>query len=203
MSVMVIEDFKDADDAQLMLLIADQSKPALESLYQRYSNTVYSLAMHMLRDTGKAEEVTQDAFFNVWRRASSYNSTRGSVTAWLFSIAHNRTIDELRKRQRDQTHVQHGVDLNNRPEEDGRGGDPMRYTTLQFDRSILKDALFTLRPEQREIVILAYFGGLTHSEISKQLGQPLGTVKIRMRLALKKLRSVLGPQYQEQADVGL
>ena len=79
----------------------------------------------------------------------------------------------------------------------------MRYATLQFNRSLLKDALFTLRPEQREIVILAYFGGLTHSEISKQLGQPLGTVKTRMRLARKKLRSVLGPQYQEQADVGL
>ncbi len=199
---MVIEDFKDADDTQLMLLIADRSKPALECLYERYSNTVYSLTMHMLRDTGKAEEVVQDAFFNVWRRASSYNTTRGSVTAWLFSIAHNRTIDELRKRRRDQTHVQHGVDLNNRPEEDGSGGNPIRYATLQFDRSLLKDALFALRAEQREIVILAYFGGLTHSEISKQLGQPLGTVKTRIRLALKKLRSVLGSQYQEHADLG-
>ncbi|MCH8870291.1 MAG: sigma-70 family RNA polymerase sigma factor [Chloroflexi bacterium] len=195
--------FEDTDDAQLMTLISEQSRPALEALYERYSNTVYSLAMHMLRDAGKSEEVTQDAFFNVWRRAGSYNASRGSVTAWLFSIAHNRTIDELRKRRRDQTHVQHGVDLTNKPEENNGSGDPMRYATLQFDRSQLKEALFTLRPEQREIVILAYFGGLTHSEISNQLGQPLGTVKTRMRLALKKLRSVLGPQYLEQTDLGL
>ncbi|MDA1227119.1 MAG: hypothetical protein BZY79_03405 [SAR202 cluster bacterium Casp-Chloro-G4] len=194
---------EEADDAQLISLIMEQSRPALETLYQRYSNTVYSLAMHMLRDAGKAEEVTQDAFFNVWRRAGSYSTSRGSVTAWLFSIAHNRTIDELRKRRRDQTHVRHGVDLSNKAEEDNSGGDPMRYATLQFDKSQLKDALFTLRPEQREIVILAYFGGLTHSEISQQLGQPLGTVKTRMRLALKKLRSVLGPQYLEQADIGM
>ncbi|MDA0769261.1 MAG: sigma-70 family RNA polymerase sigma factor [Chloroflexi bacterium] len=194
---------EEADDAQLISLIMEQSRPALETLYQRYSNTVYSLAMHMLRDAGKAEEVTQDAFFNVWRRAGSYSTSRGSVTAWLFSIAHNRTIDELRKRRRGQTHVRHGVDLSNKAEEDNSGGDPMRYATLQFDKSQLKDALFTLRPEQREIVILAYFGGLTHSEISQQLGQPLGTVKTRMRLALKKLRSVLGPQYLEQADIGM
>ena len=195
--------FEDTDDAQLMTLIAEQSRPALETLYVRYSNTVYSLAMHMLRDGGKAEEVTQDAFFNVWRRAGSYNSGRGSVTAWLFSIAHNRTIDELRKRRRDQSHVQHGVDLTNKAEESDGGSDPMRYATLQFDKGQLKEALFTLRPEQREIVVLAYFGGLTHSEISKQLGQPLGTVKTRMRLALKKLRSVLGPRYLERADIGL
>lgn len=194
---------KENDDKQLLELISLQQRSALEDLYDRYANTVYSLAMHMLRDAGQAEEVTQDVFFNVWRRAASYNAKRGSVTAWLFSIAHHRTIDELRKRRRDQTHVQQGVDLTNKPLDEGGEGDPMRYTTLQFDRGQLKDALFTLKPEQREVVVLAYFGGLTHSEISKHLNQPLGTVKTRMRLALKKLREVLGPQYTERAEHGL
>ena len=195
--------YTERDDGQVLGLIADKDRQALECLYDRYSNTVYSLAMHMLRDAGAAEEVTQDVFFNVWRRAVSYDSQRGSVTAWLFSIAHHRTIDELRRRRRDQTHVQPGIDLTNRPSENGTYGDPLKYTSGKFDRGQIDVALFTLRPEQREIVMLAYFGGLTHSEIANQLGQPLGTVKTRMRLALKKLREVLGPQYKERAEYGL
>jgi RNA polymerase sigma-70 factor (ECF subfamily) len=195
--------YSERDDGQVLGLIADKDRGALECLYDRYSNTVYSLAMHMLRDLGAAEEVTQDVFFNVWRRAASYDSQRGSVTAWLFSIAHHRTIDELRRRRREQTHVQPGVDLTNKPSENGSYGDPFTYTSRRFDRGQIEVALFTLRPEQREIVMLAYFGGLTHSEIANQLGQPLGTVKTRMRLALKKLREVLGPQYKERAEYGL
>ena len=170
-------------------------------MYGRYSGAVYSLAMHMLRDSGAAEEVTQDVFFNVWRRASSYREDRGSVRAWLFSIAHHRTIDELRRWRRERTQIQYGVDLTTMPSDDG--GDPMRYTMAQFERSRINDALHTLRPEQREVVFLAYFRGLTHSEISKHLEQPLGTVKTRMRLGLRKLREVLGPQIQESADHGL
>ena len=189
------------DDAQLLALVVERDRAALGALYARYGRAVYSLAMHMLRDAGAAEEVTQDAFFNVWRRALSYQAKRGSVTAWLFSIAHHRTIDELRRRRRDQTRVQYGVDLTNIPSE-GRN-DPVEYATRQFENSQLSDALHTLRPEQREIVVLAYFGGLTHSEIAKRLKQPLGTVKTRMRLALRKLREVLGPQIHERADHGV
>ena len=196
---LVTEDAR--DDEQLLKLIVSQDRGALEALYGRYSGAVYSLAMHMLRDGGAAEEVTQDVFFNVWRRATGYTKQRGKVTTWLFSIAHHRTIDELRRRRREQTHVQHGVDLSNKPS-DG-SDDPMEYATSQFQNSKLKEALSTLRPEQREVVVLAYFGGLTHSEISKQLAQPLGTVKTRMRLALKKLREVIGTQMQELRDFGL
>ena len=190
------------DDGQLLTSIAGSSREALEALYVRYSGPVYSLAMHLLRDQGAAEEVTQDTFFNVWRRGGSYKSDRGSVTAWLFSIAHHRTIDELRKRRRDQGRVQHGVDLTNRPSE-SRSGDPAEYTKAQFEGSQLKNALTSLRPEQREVVVLAYFGGFTHTEIARHLEQPLGTVKTRMRLAMKKLREVLGPQVRESADHGL
>lgn len=189
------------DDQQLLTLIVSRDRGALAALYDRHSGKVYSLAMHMLRDVGAAEEVTQDVFFNVWRRASSYSDQRGKVTTWLFRIAHNRTIDELRRRQREQTHVQHGVDLAAQPSEDGDG--PTEYATFQFESGILKGALSTLRPEQREIVVLAYFGGLTHSEISNKLAQPLGTVKTRMRLALKKLREVLGTERQELGKHGL
>ena len=194
--------YVELSDKEVLDLIVEHDREALETLYDRYRSGIYSLAMHMLRDLGAAEEVTQDVFFNVWRRASSYHSQRGSVTSWLFSIAHHRTIDELRRRKREQTRVQQGVDLSNKPSEDNEG-DPIAYATSQFERGQLEDALCTLRPEQREIVVLAYFGGLTHSEISKKLGQPLGTVKTRMRLALRKLRDVLSSQIQEQADHGL
>ena len=189
-------------DAELLDLIAEQRRDALAELYRRYSTAAYSFALKILREPGAAEEVTQDAFFNVWRKAGSYKKGRGKVTAWLFSIVHHRAIDEIRKRRREQTHVQYGVDLSNKPS-DG-DGDPVEYARLQFEGGHLKDALGNLRPEQREVVVLAYFGGLTHSEISKRLGQPLGTVKTRMRLAIKKLKEILGPrQIREWVDNGL
>jgi RNA polymerase sigma-70 factor (ECF subfamily) len=189
------------DDKRLMELIVQQDLDALGTLYNRYSNGVYGLAMQMLKDSGAAEEVVQDAFHNVWRRAASYHPDRGKVTSWLFSIAHHRAIDELRRRRRDREHVQHGVDIANRPSE-GRG-DPVEYTALSLEGRRIKEALNVLRKEQREIVMLAYYGGFTHSEIAAKLDQPLGTVKTRMRLALKKLREVLGPQPQEGVKHGM
>ncbi len=107
--------YEDVDDSQLLSMIQQQDRGALEALYAKYGGAVYSLAMRMLSDSGAAQEVTQDTFFNVWRRASSYHSQRGKVTSWLFSIAHHRTIDELRRRRRDQSRVQHGVDITNKP----------------------------------------------------------------------------------------
>ena len=197
-----LADLEALNDQDLVRLVAQRSRQALEVLYARYSAPVYSLAVHMLRDSGAAEEVTQDAFFNLWRRASSFRPERGKVTAWLFSIAHHRVIDEVRRRRwREQTQVFHDVDLLNQPADDT--GDPVMYAMLQMKRGILKEALDTLRPEQREIVVLAYYGGLTHSEISQRLAQPLGTVKTRMRLALKKLREALGQYSQQRVEHGL
>lgn len=193
--------YEGLDDERLLELIAQQSREALEAFYDRHASAVYSLAMHMLKDSGVAEEVTQDVFLNVWRRASSYQSQRGSVLAWLFSIAHHRAIDELRRRRREQAQVQPGADLTDKLSDDSV--DPTEHAATEMERSRLNDALSRLRPEQREVVVLAYFGGLTHSEIARHLGQPLGTVKTRMRLALQKLREVLGPQIQERADHGL
>jgi RNA polymerase sigma-70 factor (ECF subfamily) len=192
---------REPDDKRLLERIVERDLDALGALYDRYSNGVYALAMQVLRDSGAAEEVAQDVFHNVWRRASSYHPDRDKVTSWLFSIAHHRTIDELRRRRREREHVQHGVDIDNRPSE-GRG-DPVEYTTLRFEGGRIKEALGVLRTEQREVVMLAYYGGFTHSEIAARLDQPLGTVKTRMRLALKKLREVLGPQAQEGAGHGL
>jgi len=126
--------YEEKDDGQLVTLIVESDRAALEALYGRYSAPIFSLAMNMLRDQGAAEEVTQDVFFNVWRRAASYREQRGKVTSWLFSIAHHRSIDEVRRRRRQQTHVQFGVDLSNRPSTDGV--DPVEYATSRSDSGI-------------------------------------------------------------------
>ena len=193
-----LEGYETLSDQELLRLIAQRNREALEVLYDRHGNAVYSLAVYMLRDPGAAEEVTQDAFFNLWRRASSYQPERGKVTTWLFSIAHHRVIDEVRRRRRrEPLQAFQDVELVAQPADES--GDPSRFAMLQMQRSKIKEALSTLRSEQREVVVLAFYGGLTHSEIAKQLGKPLGTVKTRMRLALKKLRNVLDPRSQEWA----
>jgi RNA polymerase sigma-70 factor (ECF subfamily) len=189
-------------DEELISLVVEKSREALEILYNRYSGAVYSLAMHMLRDVGAAEEVTQDSFFNVWRRGASYRSDRGKVTSWLFSIAHHRVIDELRRRRR-REQLQVAKDVDTIQKADEKSPDPTKYATQQMQKTKIAEALTELRPEQRDVVVLAYYGGLTHSEIAKKLEQPLGTVKTRMRLALKKLREVMGSQAREWLEYGL
>ncbi len=185
-----ILDYEQAEDEQLMAAICLRDRAALEMLYARYIGPVYSLAMRRLRDSGAAEEVAQDTFFNVWQRASSYRRPRGNVTSWLFGIARNRTIDELRKRQRLYERVRYGVDLGRRPTE-AREADPTEYAMAQCNGGRLRVALAELQPEQREVVVLAYYGGMTHTEISESLGQPLGTVKTRIRQGVKKLREMM------------
>ncbi len=181
----------DLSDDDLLGLIAKRRRDALAELYRRYSTAAHSFAVKILRDPGAAEEVTQDAFFNVWRRAGGYKKGRGKVTAWLFSIVHHRAIDEIRRRRRrEQQRSSREVKTLDVPSDDV--SDPVRFSTAQFQRGVLDETLKTLRPEQRVVVELAYFGGLTHTEIAARLEQPLGTVKTRMRLALKKLRETVG-----------
>ncbi len=193
--------YEGLEDPELLELVKEKNRDALEALYARYGNAIYSLSMHMLRSPQAAEEVTQDTFFNVWRRASSYKPGRGSFKSWLFSIGHHRAIDEIRRRKRDTNVVQYDTDIEARAADDTT--DPVRYTASRFEIGRIKNALMELRPEQRSVVELAYFGGLTHSEISRKLDQPLGTVKTRMRLALKKLREVLGSHAREWVEHGM
>ena len=194
--------FKGLTDQQLVQGMVRRDRNALEELYRRFGDAVFSLAVHILRDSGAAEEATQDAFFRVWSKASDYRPDRGKVTSWLFGIAHHRVIDEVRKRRRrEQTLVFR--DVSEMPQPLDEVGDPAKYASQQSWKQEIGGALGTLRPEQREVVILAYYGGFTHSEIAKRLDQPLGTVKTRMRLALRKLREVMAPHGQEWMKYGL
>ena len=190
------EDYSALDDEELVSLIGVRDRYALEEFYTRYSGPVYSLAMQMLGDSGAAEEVAQDSFLNVWRRAGSYRPDRGKVSTWLFSIAHHRVIDETRRRRRhEESRSSHDVQL--LAEQADEAGDPSGFAIMQMRRSKIKEALSSLRPEQRDVVVFAYYGGLTQSEIAAKLDQPLGTVKTRMRLGLRALREFMGPQAGE------
>ena len=133
---------------------------------------------------------------SVWRRGESYTSKKGKFTTWLFSIAHNRTIDELRKRRRDRSRENDDIDdhLNI------QSGDisPADTAIAQSEYAQIRAAMDELPEEQKNVVELSYFKGLTQTEIASKTGQPLGTVKTRMRLALKKLRSALSAEMGAQ-----
>lgn len=176
-------------DEELLARTHGQDQAALGALYDRYSRLVYSVALHILQDQGQAEETTQEVFLNIWRRAGSYQPGRGKVSTWIASVAHHRAIDVVRKRQRDGAALQQiavePFDVPSGAEE------PDALAERSWERERIRSALGALPEEQRQVLLLAYFRGLTHVEISSALGQPLGTVKTRIRLAVQKLRQQL------------
>ena len=180
--------YDDLRDDQLITLISNGEKEALDVFYERHARSVFSLARYMLRDYTLAEEATQDIFVNLWQKASSYNPQRGKPRAWFMSIAHHRIIDVIRARKRyvqSTNEVPHEL-LDLHPSSEP-STEEQAYRNLT--REALIEALGPLPPEQREVIILAYFEGYSQSEIASKLGQPLGTVKTRVRLGMQKLRA--------------
>ena len=179
-------DYADMSDAVLLAKIAEKDRLARGALYDRYGRRVLALSARMLNDPQSSEEVTQDVFMNVWRRVTSYKPGRGKFTTWLFSIAHNRTIDELRKRKRDRSRENQNIDdhINIK----GETALPVEQVIAQSEFEMVKQAMKNLPKEQARVVEMSYFGGYTQVEIAEMTGQPLGTVKTRMRLALRKLQ---------------
>lgn len=179
------------EDSALLNLIAQSNRDALAVLYDRYGRLVFSLAVNIVGDQAAAEEITQDVFLSVWEKAHTYRASQARVSTWLSSIARYRAIDILRRR---------GV----RPEQNSISWDdvgenllPVDYSTVELAelgmlQKRVRAAISELPAEQREALALAFFGGYSHQEISQALGQPLGTVKTRIRLAMKKLRDRLG-----------
>jgi RNA polymerase sigma-70 factor, ECF subfamily len=175
-------------DAALIGRVAEGDLAAFGALYDRYARDVYAFAAHAL-GRGPAEEVAQDVFVRVWQRAAQFDAARGSVAAWIMAIARHRIVDELRHRG-----GEHAV-LNTIDELLAGAEDPdadLEEATWSHERRRgLLEAVRELPEEQRRVLLLAYFGGLTQSEIAAELGCPLGTVKKRTRLGLQKLRASL------------
>lgn len=185
-----------ADDAPLVEALARGETSALDVLYQRHSRGVYSLALHLLGDPGAAEDVVQETFLKLWRRPGAYQPGRGRLLPWLLGVAHHHAVDLLRRRQLEQRHR-----ASNLSTDEGQGEladslhlasdepDPATQVSLIEQQHAVVSALNTLPPAQRIPLELAYYQGLTQVEIAQALGEPLGTIKTRMRLALLRLRS--------------
>ena len=178
------------DDHQLLARVSAQEPNALDALYSRYASAVYSLAMFMLKDTGLAEEATQDIFLNIWLKSGSFKPDRGQPKTWIMSVAHHRIIDLIRSRRRTTaiTVAADSEDLERIP----AANLPIdEQVERKLERERIQKSLATLPEAQREVIRMAYFDGYSQSEIATLLNQPLGTVKTRVRLAMQKLRLVL------------
>ncbi len=159
-------------------------------LYDRYGRLAYTLALRVLGDTGAAEDVVQEAFLSIWRRAASYRQERGSLRTWVCSIVHHRAIDRLRGRS---GRARLDLSLDKGPPEAALS-DTWETVAADLERGHIRQALNELPDEQRKTIELAYYAGYSQSEISSLMSVPLGTVKGRTRMALRKLRSSLEHQ---------
>ena len=171
-----------SSDTGLISAMRSGDQNAMGILYDRYSSIVYAVALRVLGDTDAAEDVLQEIFLQLWRNPAAFNSSRGSLGAWLAVITRNRAIDWLRKR-RSETDIEDVV-VSVEPD---LASDAQRSRTL----SKIRGALGAMPPPQRSALEMAFFEGLTHSEIASQTGEPLGTIKTRIRAGLLALRKAL------------
>jgi len=169
----------DLDDASLLALVERGDEAAMASLFDRYSKVVYSVALRVLRDPASAEDVLQEIFMQIWRSPDGFIATRGSLGGWLAVVSRNRSIDALRRRRPtesvDEIALASPYNLSDEAE---------RNSMMEKAR----EAIVLLPTEQRKTLEMAFFDGLTHSEIAEMTGDPLGTVKTRIRSALLTLR---------------
>lgn len=170
--------------------IAKGDQAALAALYDSTNRLAYGLILRVLGDASTAEEVLLDVYTQIWRQASNYDTGRGSPLAWLMTIARTRAIDRLRSGWQDRQRKEPLDVLNDK---ETNAASPEEATAASERQKFVRSALGSLSPEQREVIELAYYGGLSHSEIAVKLNQPLGTVKTRTRLGMMKLREALSP----------
>ena len=172
-------------DEALVLLAARSEESALAELYDRYGRTAYGLALRILRDKDLAEDAVQEAFLAVWRTASRFVPEKAKASTWILTLAHRRAVDIVRREQRRRAEP-----LDRAPEPSVEGSvDEDAWLRLQRER--VQSMLRLLPDAQREALELAYYGGLTQSELAERLGQPLGTIKSRMFTGLSRMRELM------------
>ena len=172
---------------ELVRAVAVGDQRALHSIYDQMHRIVFTLVLRIIKNRETAEEVTVDVFYDVWRRASTYNPGNGSVSGWIMNQARCRAIDRLRFDQRKKR-------VNTYPDSLGPAtdmADPQQACLFEEQRDVLLHALAMLSPEERKAIETAFFSELTYEETAQRLAQPLGTVKTRIRSGLKKLREAL------------
>jgi RNA polymerase sigma-70 factor, ECF subfamily len=175
-------------DAALVDRLQRRDPHALAELYDRYGRLVYSLILRVVRDTGVAEDLVQETYLRVWNRVQGFDAQRGAFCPWLLAVARNRAVDYVRSAGGRERHALEFEETDH----------PALYVDMERDlltsdrARILRQALSKLSPNHKQVIELAYFEGLSQTEISERMGQPLGTVKTWVRTALKTLRDDLG-----------
>jgi RNA polymerase sigma factor (sigma-70 family) len=176
--------FAHLSDEALPALVARGDEAALAELYDRFGRVAYGLALRIVRDPNLAEDAVQDAFLAAWRTAISFDPGRGKASTWLLTLVHRRAVDVVRREERRRSDP---LDT----ESTAHGEATEDTSELREQRQAVQAALAQLPPDQRQALELAYYGGLSQTELAERLGVPLGTVKSRMFTALAKLRDLL------------
>jgi RNA polymerase sigma-70 factor (ECF subfamily) len=171
--------------------VSSGDEHALAAFYDETSTLVYGLAIRMLGSAEDSEEVTLDVYNQVWRKAATFDSSRGSLLSWLVTLTRSRALDRIRARTSRQRNLE---PLPTERDLADKASTPEQETALGQERRIVLGALGQLPPEQRRAIELAFFDGLSHSEVAVALNEPLGTVKTRIRLGMMKLRDLLQPR---------
>jgi RNA polymerase sigma-70 factor, ECF subfamily len=182
------QDLRDLADEDLMQLVRRGQAPAFEVVYERHASAAFSLAYRIVGTRNGAEDVSQEAFLNIWRSGARYDRARGSVRTWVLGIVHHRAIDHLRratvhdKRRAGDEGMEERFEARERTDVE---------VARRDEAETVRSAIRELPAEQSQVIELAYFGGFTHTEIAEMLEAPVGTIKGRMRLGLKKMRDQL------------
>ena len=180
-----MQETKKYSEEELIYLLANRERSAFSYLYDNYSPVLYGVIYKMLENRELAEDVLQEAFIKIWNNFSNYDSTKGRLFTWMLNLTRNLTIDTIRsKGYKKQAKIQNPANTVNNMSDNTN-------TAESFDAMGIRKHLTLLNNDQKQIIDLAYFGGLTQDEISKKLDIPLGTVKTRMRTAIIQLRKVL------------
>lgn len=183
-------------DLEVMSRVSAGDERALALLYDRYSTFAYSLAAAIVRDASDAEEVVAEAFSQVWRTAAGFDAGRGSVVAWISTIVRTRSLDLIRSQKRRAKMLDQAAAMTEEGASPGLSSgapDADRGVEVSEVQDLVRRSLAELAAPQRQVLELAYFGGLSQSEIADKLKEPLGTVKTRMRAGMEKMRQNLGP----------
>lgn len=180
-------------ELDLLARIAQRERVAFEELYTRYSNILYATAMKFLKQDADAQDVVQDVFIQIWDKAKLYDPAKGKPLTWALTLTRNRSIDRIRAIQR-RSRLRDDFEKESTVDESTGVREALSEVDASEKGQILRGAVSQLSRQQRKVIELAFFGGLTQSEIAEKLGEPLGTVKARARRGLMKLKEILGHQ---------